>query len=95
MNNFAYKGEIKRFNSNIPINIQNNKKNQLNEYNYDIAIKKLLNMTDYALYNYLITQRGSRETQKLLSKFKEIEIDILIDKLKQFITEITLDKREK
>ena len=92
MNNFAYKGEIKRFNSNIPINIQNNKKNQLNEYNYDIAIKKLLNMTDYALYNYLITQRGSRETQKLLSKFKEIEIDILIDKLKQFITEITLDK---
>ena len=91
-NNFAYNGKIINMNSNIPINIHNNKNNHLNDYNHNNPIKKLLNMTDYALYNYLITQKGSREAQNILSNFNQKELDILIDKLNHFIPDITKDK---
>ena len=55
-------------------------------------MKKLLNMTDYSLYNYLITQKGSRDVQMALKKIKENEAEILIDKLKDYISDITIDK---
>jgi uncharacterized membrane-anchored protein YjiN (DUF445 family) len=55
-------------------------------------MKKLLNMTDYSLYNYLITQKGSRDVQTVLIKIKESDVEILINKLKNYISDITIDK---
>ena len=57
-----------------------------------INIKKLLNMTDNSLYNYLITQKGSREVQQALKRVKENEVEILINKLSNYISDITIDK---
>ena len=71
------------------------KKNKNEENNIDsnnITIKKLLSMTDISLYNYLITQKGSRDMQIALKKIKENEAEILIDKLKDYISDITIDK---
>ena len=49
-------------------------------------------MTDNSLYNYLITQKGSREVQTALKKIKENEVEILINKLENYISDITIDK---
>ena len=72
------------------------KKNKANDENTNndlcINIKKLLNMTDNSLYNYLITQKGSREVQTALKKIKENEVEILINKLENYISDITIDK---
>ena len=70
---------------------ENNNNNNSND-SYNITMKKLLNMTDYSLYNYLITQKGSRDVQMALKKIKENEAEILIDKLKDYISDITKDK---
>ena len=69
------------------------KKNDDNINNdYNVTMEKLLNMADYSLYNYLITQKGSRDVQTALKKSKENEVELLIDKLKQYISDITIDK---
>ena len=72
------------------------KKEKKNEDNIildsNIIMKKLLNMNDYSLYNYLITQKGSRDVQTALEKSKEEEIDLLINKLIKKISDITIDK---
>ena len=73
------------------------KKDKVNEDNilngsFNMNIKKLLNMTDYSLYNYLINQKGSRDVQMALKKIKENEVEILINKLKDYISDITIDK---
>ena len=68
-----------------------NEENNTNENN-NMTMKKLLNMTDYSLYNYLITQKGSRDVQTYLKKIKENEVEILITKLKDYISDITIDK---
>ena len=60
--------------------------------NDNMTMKKLLNMTDYSLYNYLITQKGSRDVQTVLIKIKESDVEILINKLKNYISDITIDK---
>ena len=67
-------------------------KEENNSSDYNVTMKKLLNMTDYSLYNYLITQKGSRDVQTALKKIKENEVEILINKLQNFISDITLDK---
>ena len=43
-----------------------------------LTVKTLLNMSDYSLYNYLITQKGSRDVQTILKKIKENKVEILI-----------------
>lgn len=55
-------------------------------------IKKMLNMSDYSLSNFLKNQKDSREAQNALTNMKENEVDILINKLKNFISDITIDK---
>ena len=67
-------------------------KEENNSNDYNVTMKKLLNMTDYSLYNYLITQKGSRDVQTALKKIKENEVEILINKLQNFISDITIDK---
>ena len=72
------------------------KKDKIKEDNNNddifLTVKTLLNMSDYSLYNYLITQKGSRDVQTILKKIKENEVEILIDKLKDYISDITIDK---
>ena len=67
------------------------KKDIIQEENANI-IKKLLNLSNYSLYNFLITQKGSRDAQNALSNMKEKEVDFLLNKIKNYISDITLDK---
>ena len=55
-------------------------------------IKKLFDMSEQSLYNYIITQKGSRDIQAIIEKLNEKEIEILIFKLKNCISDITIDK---
>jgi hypothetical protein len=55
-------------------------------------LKKLFDMSEQSLYNYIITQKGSRDIQAIIEKLSEKEIEILIYKLKNCISDITLDK---
>ena len=58
----------------------------------NMTIKKLLDMDNQSLYNYIITQKGSREVQIVLKKIKENEVGLLISKLKNFLKDIIIDK---
>ncbi len=49
-------------------------------------------MQEQSLYNYIITQKGSRDIQDIIEKLNEKEIEILIFKLKDCISDITIDK---
>ena len=55
-------------------------------------IKKLFDMPEQSLYNYIITQKGSRDIQAIINTLNEKEIEILIYKLKNCISDITMDK---
>ena len=55
-------------------------------------VKKIFDMSNQALYKYIITQKGSREVQNLMRKMKKNELELLIIKLKNYISEITMDK---
>ena len=88
----------------IPINIENNNSNfkikkyksknqkMMNEVNTIPSINKLLDMNTQDLYNYIITQKGSRESQNILKKVNKNEVELLISKLKNYFSDITLDK---
>jgi uncharacterized membrane-anchored protein YjiN (DUF445 family) len=58
----------------------------------NLSIKKLFDMTDQSLYNYIITQKGSRDAQTIIKKVNENEVELLISKLKKYISDITIDK---
>ena len=58
----------------------------------NISVKKLFNMPDYSLYTYILTQKGSREMQFALKKLKEKDVDMLLDKLKDRLSEVTNNK---
>ena len=58
----------------------------------NISIKKLINMSDYSLYSYIITQKGSRDMQSVLKKIKESDVDIFLEKLKNYFSEIIIHK---
>ena len=66
-----------------------NKKESQEESN---IIKKMLNMSDYSLCNFLKNQKDSREAQNALTNMKENEVEILINKLKNYISDVTIDK---
>ena len=69
-----------------------NKKNKKEKQDENNIIKKMLNMPDYSLCNFLKNQKDSRDAQNALTNMKENEVDLLINKLKNYISDITLDK---
>ena len=71
---------------------KNNKKNKKEKQDENSIIKKMLNMSDYSLSNFLKNQKDSRDAQNALTNMKEKEVDLLINKLKNFISDVTLDK---
>ena len=60
--------------------------------NSNMSLKKLFEMTDQNLYNYIITQKGSRDVQNIIKKVNENEVELLISKIKNFFSDITIDK---
>ena len=58
----------------------------------NMNIKDLLDMDNQSLYNYIITQKGSRDVQIVLKKVKENEVGLLISKLKNHLSLIIIDK---
>ena len=69
-----------------------NKKNKKEKQDENSIIKKMLNMSDYSLSNFLKNQKDSRDAQNALTNMKEKDVDLLINKLKNFISEVTIDK---
>ena len=81
------------FSNNFPFNGDlTNKKNKKEKQDENSIIKKMLNMSDYSLSNFLKNQKDSRDAQNALTNMKEKEVDLLINKLKNFISDVTLDK---
>ena len=68
------------------------KKNKKESKEENNIVKKMLNMSDYSLCNFLKNQKDSREAQNALVTMKESEVDVLINKLKNFISDVTIDK---
>jgi hypothetical protein len=83
-----------KFNKKNLSNIENNiNEDSMNNNNFsNSSIKKLFEMSDQNLYNYIITQKGSRDVQNIIKKVNENEVEILISKIKNYFSEITLDK---
>ena len=83
-----------KFNKKNLSNIENNitEDSIINNNFSNLSIKKLFEMSDQNLYNYIITQKGSRDVQNIIKKVNENEVEILISKIKNYFSEITLDK---
>ena len=73
-------------------NKKNKKRNKKENQDENNIVKKMLNMSDYSLCNFLKNQKDSREAQNVLTSMKENEVDILINKLKNYISDVTIDK---
>ena len=58
----------------------------------NISNKKLLDIPDKSLYNYIITKKGSKDVQNIIDNLNVKEIDLLIYKLKNFFSDIIIDK---
>ena len=63
-----------------------------NKIKYTSPIKKIIEMNSSTLYNYIITQKGSREMQNLINKMKENEVEILLEKIFPYISDIIMNK---
>ncbi|MBO4624287.1 MAG: hypothetical protein J5646_02170 [Bacteroidales bacterium] len=68
------------------------KNNNNNKSSSNLSIKKLLDMNGQTLYNYIITQKGSREVQNIIKKVNENEVELIISKIKNYFSDITIDK---
>ena len=68
------------------------KNNNNNKLGSNLSIKKLLDMNEQSLYNYIITQKGSREVQNIIKKVNENEVELIISKIKNYFSDITIDK---
>ena len=84
------KSKIYRNNFLVEKNV--NDYNNNNSQNLNMPIKKLLEMSEQNLYNYIITQKGSRDAQNIIKKVKENEVELLISKIKNYFSDITIDK---
>ena len=77
-------------NKNKKLNNQNEDKN--NKSNSNLSFKKLMEMNEQNIYNYIITQKGSRDVQNILKKANENEVELIISKIKKYFSDITIDK---
>ena len=91
-------GQIQPNGNNNPSNNTIKKPNNIpqeekpNKSNSNISLKKLLEMNEQNLYNYIITQKGSRDVQNILKKANENEVELIIAKIKKYFSDITIDK---
>jgi hypothetical protein len=88
---FQYKNNltINSFNKNNNNQIKSD--NQMKIYS-KITKKRIIEMTSENLFIYLTNQEGSRLAQNIINKMKENEVDILLDKISPYLSEIFKDK---
>ena len=91
LNNNLSIGNNKKFKSTKYENLSEDL-NPKNNNSATLSLKKLLEMNDQNLFNYIITQKGSREAQNIIKKVNETEVELIISKLKKYFSDITIDK---
>ena len=87
---------FQNMNNNININFENNDQKFSSDNNIIInnkmTKKKLLEKNSENLFEYIITQKGSRKAQNLLNKMNEIDVENLLNKLIPNLSLIMTDK---
>ena len=87
---------FQNMNNNININFENNNQKFSSDNNIIInnkmTKKKLLEKNSENLFEYIITQKGSRKAQNLLNKMNEIDVENLLNKLIPNLSLIMTDK---
>ena len=93
---FQYKNNLSSlnsFNNNINNNNQSKSDNQIKiNSNSKMTKERLLEMPSENLFIYLTNQEGSRQGQNIINKMKENEVDILLNKIFPYLSEIFKDK---
>lgn len=93
---FQYKNNLSSlnsFNNNINNNNQSKSDNQIKiNSNSKMTKERLLEMPSENLFIYLTNQEGSRMCQNIINKMKENEVDILLNKIFPYLSEIFKDK---
>ena len=96
---FQYKDNLSSLNSFNKNKMNNNNQsksdNQLkiNSYsNSKMTKERLLEMPSENLFKYLTNQEGSRQGQNIINKMKENEVDILLNKIFPYLSDIFKDK---
>ena len=87
---------FQNMNNNININFENNNQKFSSDnsiiINNKMTKKKLLEKNSENLFEYIITQKGSRKAQNLLNKMNEIDVENLLNKLIPNLSLIMTDK---
>ena len=91
---FQYKNNLSSLNSfNFNNNNQSKSDNQIKiNSNSKMTKEHLLEMPSENLFKYLTNQEGSRQGQNIINKMKENEVDILLNKIFPYLSEIFKDK---
>ena len=93
---FQYKNNLSSlnsFNNNINNNNQSKSDNQLKiNSNSKMTKESLLEIPSENLFIYLTNQEGSRQSQNIINKMKENEVDILLNKIFPYLSDIFKDK---
>ena len=93
---FQYKNNLSSlnsFNNNINNNNQSKSDNQIKiNSNSKMTKERLLEMPSENLFIYLTNQEGSRQGQNIINKMKENEVDILLNKIFPYLSEIFKNK---
>ena len=88
---FQYNNNIKMNSFNRIISNENKSDNQMKIFT-KLTKKNMLEMSPQNLYIHLLNKEGSRQAQNIISKMKENEIDIILNKIFPFLSEIFKDK---
>ena len=94
---FQYKNNLSSLNSFNNNNMNNNNKSKSDNQikinsNSKMTKERLLEMPSENLFIYLTNQEGSRMGQNIINKMKENEVDILLNKIFPYLSEIFKDK---
>ena len=68
------------------------KKNKELKIQSNLKLMELLNKNGESLYQYITTQKGSKDLQDFLKTINEKEVEILLHKLKIYLSDIIMDK---
>ena len=94
---FQYKNNLSSLNSFNKNNMNNNNQSKSDNQikinsNSKMTKEHLLEMPSENLFIYLTNQEGSRQGQNIINKMKENEVDILLNKIFPYLSEIFKDK---
>ena len=73
-------------------NVKKNKTSLNEKSNENITINSLFSFNEVEFYSFITTQKGSRTIQNILTNANENEIDMIISKIKNKLSDIMIDK---